>query len=56
MTNFFKDNVIISVQILEEEEGTGDATLRLESEIDIAEIDEIWDDAVIALGQELFTW
>ena len=48
---FLKEDAIISVQVSEENESQV-STLRLESETDVPGIAEIWDDAVIALGQE----
>jgi hypothetical protein len=51
VATFVKDDVIISVQVSEESE-SGDALLRMESEGEIPHADEIWDDAVIALGSE----
>jgi hypothetical protein len=50
LVTFVKDDVIISVQVVEEE--SGECNLHLESEADVPGVEEIWDDALISLGRE----
>lgn len=54
MTNFLKGESIVSLEISEESEGH-DPTLHLESEVEIPELDEIWDRAIVVFGKELFS-
>lgn len=51
---FVKDDWILSLELNEDGE-SGNALLRLESETDVPGLDEIWDEALIALGREFIS-
>ena len=50
LVTFMKDDVIISVQVIEAESGA--SALHLEAEVDVPGIEEIWDDALVSMGRE----
>ena len=52
MVDYIKDGSIISIHLTEESD-TGEAVLRVESEKDIPELNDAWDDALITYGKEL---
>ena len=52
LIDYMKNGVIISIQVSQESE-TGDSVLRVESEQEVPELREAWDDALISYGREI---
>ena len=52
LINYVKDSRIVSVQLTEESESDGSA-LRVETEAEIPELNELWDSALITYGKRL---
>lgn len=48
--DFLKDDLVVSIQISESEEA---ATLRMEAEQEIAELNDVWDASLISFGREI---
>lgn len=49
--DFLKGDFVVGIQILPGEEG--ETTLRMESEQEIAELNDVWDAALISFGQDV---
>lgn len=52
MIEYLKNNWIVSLQISEESE-QGESFMRLQSEREIPELNEIWDAALISFGKQI---
>ena len=52
--SFLKEEVILTVE-LDEAAESGECRLSVESETEIPGFDEIWDDALIAVGRDLLS-
>ena len=52
MIDYLKDGSIISIHLTEESDA-GEAVLRIESEKDIPELNDAWDEALVQYGTEV---